>query len=178
MASVNGLGSIKSYRLTGTVTRGQVVKADGLAAGGLDGHAPLEGHQPRHVGDARHPLRDFAKHLAREGEHGRGIGLELGDLDAAAERAVHALEILQVAAVIDDGDVHPPAFGLRLGDAAGRDLLRRVDAEHGLLFLGERRSAGDEGGGGCRGEGTDHGVASCCDDGATALPGSRLPVGT
>jgi len=33
MASVNGLGSIKSYRLTGTVTRGQVVKADGLSGG-------------------------------------------------------------------------------------------------------------------------------------------------
>ena len=33
MASVNGLGSIKSYRLTGTVTRGQVVTADGLTQG-------------------------------------------------------------------------------------------------------------------------------------------------
>lgn len=33
MASVNGLQSIKSYRLTGTVTRGRVVKADGLSGG-------------------------------------------------------------------------------------------------------------------------------------------------
>lgn len=33
MASVNGLQSIKSYRLTGTVTRGRIVKADGLSAG-------------------------------------------------------------------------------------------------------------------------------------------------
>jgi hypothetical protein len=33
MASVNGLGSIKSYRLTGTVTRGQVVQANGLSGG-------------------------------------------------------------------------------------------------------------------------------------------------
>lgn len=33
MASVNGLQSIKSYRLTGTVTRGRIVKADGLSGG-------------------------------------------------------------------------------------------------------------------------------------------------
>jgi len=33
MASVNGLNSIKSYRLTGTVTRGRLVKADGLSGG-------------------------------------------------------------------------------------------------------------------------------------------------
>ena len=33
MASVNGLQSIKSYRLTGTVTRGRAVKADGLSGG-------------------------------------------------------------------------------------------------------------------------------------------------
>ena len=33
MASVNGLQSIKSYRLTGTVTRGRVVKANGLSGG-------------------------------------------------------------------------------------------------------------------------------------------------
>jgi hypothetical protein len=33
MASVNGLQSIKSYRLTGTVTRGLVCKADGLSGG-------------------------------------------------------------------------------------------------------------------------------------------------
>jgi len=33
MASVNGLQSIKSYRLTGSVTRGRVVKADGLSGG-------------------------------------------------------------------------------------------------------------------------------------------------
>ena len=33
MASVNGLQSIKSYRLTGTVTRGRVVKADGVSGG-------------------------------------------------------------------------------------------------------------------------------------------------
>jgi hypothetical protein len=33
MASVNGLQSIKSYRLTGTVTRGRLVKADGVSGG-------------------------------------------------------------------------------------------------------------------------------------------------
>ena len=33
MASVNGLQSIKSYRLTGTVTRGRIVKADGVSGG-------------------------------------------------------------------------------------------------------------------------------------------------
>jgi len=33
MASVNGLQSIKTYRLTGTVTRGRLVKADGVSGG-------------------------------------------------------------------------------------------------------------------------------------------------
>mgnify|MGYP003351758941 CR=1 FL=1 len=56
-----------------------------------------------------------------------------GNLLAAELRAVHALQIHQIAAVVDDGDEHFPAVLDGLGVAGGGDLLSQVECK---TFLG------------------------------------------
>src|SRR5262249_46757272 len=62
-----------------------------------------------------------------------GLGLARGDLRRQRRRPVHALEIEQVADVVDHRDRHVPLVLRRFGLARGDHLLHVRGGQHGFL---------------------------------------------
>lgn len=113
----------------------------------------------RGVGIGRQRGAALAERAGRQREAGGCLCLELRDLDAAAAGAIHAVEVLQVAVVVDDADDNGKALGAGgtfcgIGHAPcslGCDLLRggrRVNIVCRRRYGGlkEHRSANQESG--------------------------------
>ena len=80
----------------------------------------------------------FAEVLGRDIEGARGPGLVDGDVDGAEPGVGHTLEGEEVAAFVDDGDVHGLAdfFGFLLG--RGDDAASVCELNHESSFRGCR----------------------------------------
>src|SRR5260370_19792733 len=114
-------------------------RADELAARN-DRYATLKRHCPAQREDCVAPAGErVLEYLARPAEQGGGASLFDRDLDRAELRVVHALEIDQEPAVIDDGDRIGRRPDLRdFGDRRGGGLLGIGDTDR--RAIGRRRS--------------------------------------
>ena len=127
--------------------RAVLVRLSAADADGAD-HAPVAGadhdrpgpgdeRQPRHLTHGGHERGALLRHLAQRmpiAVPDRGaLGLGLGDLSAERRCPVHAVQRLDQAALIHDGDRHGDPQGLGMG-------LRRLD--HGAgISLRDRHAA-------------------------------------
>src|SRR2546421_7089036 len=116
--------------------------ADRADAGPVDddGHAALHRRHLRHAQELdalRHPLLPVGGGTAC-----LGGGAALRDRDARVGgcRAVHACEVQEVSAIVEDGDAHVPVVPSRFGFGGGRDLLAVLERQHRTLFH-ERRAS-------------------------------------
>src|SRR2546423_7736619 len=100
-----------------------------------------DGQPALHRGDAGHAEHRVAAGLdallpdqAGTARLGRGAPLLHRDARVGRARAVHAHEVQQVAAVVEDGDADVPVVALRLGFRGGGNPAAVVEGEHRSCF--------------------------------------------
>src|SRR3954468_15183452 len=99
---------------------------------GHDRQAALHGSNSRHAEHGIAACLDaLFPPLRRAARLSRRAPLRDGDACIRRRGAVHACEVQQVAAVVEDGDADIPVVLLRLRLGRGRDLLAVVEGQHG-----------------------------------------------
>src|SRR5919201_2623045 len=99
-------------------------------------HGCYFGHAQK-LNALRHPFLPVGGGAAR-----LGGGAALLDCDArvGGRRAIHAREVQEVTAIVEDGDADVPVVSFRFGLGRGGDLLAVVERQHRSL-LHERRAS-------------------------------------
>src|SRR5580765_2257369 len=109
-------------------------RADALAVD-HDRQAALDRRDAGHLEHRRAAALDaFFPHRGRAPGLGGGAALLDGDARVCRRRAVHAEEVQQVSAVVDDRDADVPVVLPRLGLGGRRDPLAVLEREHGARF--------------------------------------------
>src|SRR6267143_2993076 len=102
---------------------------------GHDGQPALHRRDAGHAEHRVAPCLDaLLPHKARAARLGRGASLLHRDARVGRARAVHAHEVQQVAAVVEDGDADVPAIALRLGFRGGGNPAAVLEGEHRSCF--------------------------------------------